>query len=298
VLAALVLLQTLLLLVPWLAVRITFYSPPDPVFNLDHARTARAARWRFDYPGSVGLIVLGTLWIDHEHSIAIAVYLALITRIVAFQAATARRSAPALSGAFPWLLAPVLAWVSVLLAATYLSRQDPNWLGWVIGGLAAFAAPVEVLGFLAMVLRPVVVAAKRLWMIPRLRGRWVASAGDWSICDVRPDQEGVSLSFTAAPVPLPLPSGDPPDFRVWVTYDREWQPEEGRLRPLRLADYPGPGPIKEAMFAATIQGIRAARARLDADLVVVIEEVRIGGDDFFEFITSLVPRGRTRGTSS
>jgi len=297
VLATLVLVQTLLLLVPWLAVRTTFHGPPEPVFNLEHARTARAARWRIDYPGSVGLGVLGALWIGHGHNIVIAVYLALITRIVVFQATNARRSVPALSWAFPWLLAPVLAWASVLLAAFYLSR-DLSWLGWVVGGLQAFVAPTLVLGFLAIMLRPVVVAAKRLWLSRRLQGRWVTSAGGWTVCDARPDQDGVSLAFTAAGGPLPVPRGDPPDFLVWVTYDRDWQPPEGSQRPLRLADYPGLGPIKAAMFAATYQGIRAARARLDGELVVVIEEVRIGGDDFFQFITSLLPGGRTRSTSS
>jgi hypothetical protein len=248
--------------------------------------------------------VLAAFWIDHEYHLLIAGYLAATTRLLVFYANNARRSVPVLSLAFPWLAAPALAAGSVLVLATvYLTGgQQLSWWQWLVAVVAAIGIPVQSLGLVAMLLRPVLITAKRVWLGRRLRGRWVTSAGEWMICDVRasagdarsPQSTAVTLIFTAGASQLPLPDGDPPDFLVEVSYNREWQPPEGSVKSLRLADYPGPGPVKGAMFAAVSSGIRGARARLDEELVVVIEEMRLHGDDFFRFITSLVPTGRVR----
>jgi hypothetical protein len=99
---------------------------------------------------------------------------------------------------------------------------------------------------LAATVAGLVLAQTLLLLIPWLAGRGPSTA--------RPTRwEFGSRSHRACgpsgAVLLPLPTGDPPDFVVEVSYDREWQPPEGSSRSLRLADYPGPGPIKEAMFA-------------------------------------------------
>ena len=306
-LAVLVLAQTLLLLVPWLAVKATFYSPPDPHGNLEHARTARAAEWRIDYPLSIGLVVLGALWIDHQYGVLLAVYLALLTRLLVFQATNSRRSVPVLTLAFPWLLAPVLAWTAVTLAAFHLVPVLSGWLDWVVAVVVSFGVPTQLLGFAAIAFRPVLITGKRWRFRRRLCGRWVGSAGYWTVCDVRAGEVGISpggkgnavlLVFRQTSVDLPFPDGEPPDYLVEVSYDRQWRPPEDRLATLRLADYPGPGPIKAAMFGATGYGIRAARARLDEELVVIVEELRLHGDDFFQFIGQLVPQGRVHGRAA
>ncbi len=297
VLAAFVAGQTVLLSVPWLAVRRTYHSAPNPALHPDHARTARAARWAVDYPASVGLVVLAAVVLPFEHTVVPAVYLALVTRLLVFEGNRARVSAPGLGLVFPWLVAPLLSWVSVLLVVPWLlGAGDASWVMWVVGVAAVFGLPAQALGLLAEAGRAAVAAVRRLVFARRLHGRWVTNDG-WKLCDVRPSPDGVTLAFADTWALLPLPNGEPPDFLVRVVHDRDWQPADGEARSLRLADHPGPGPITEALFAATPEGIRAARARLDDELVVVIQEVRVGGDDFFEFITALRPAGRSRSTA-
>jgi len=295
-LAALVAAQLAILLIPYVVLRRTFYSPPDPDGNLDHAIVARKARWTACWPLTVVLGALGVWWLDTSYDVVLVVYIAVVTRLVSSQARRSARSIPVLTQAFRVLAGPPLAWLAVSQVEQRLAAGPPGMGEWLLGALAALAAPPMLVAVLAALVSPVLLAAKRLRYSRLLHGRWARSAGRWRLCNIWLDFENiVVLVFTDRSVLVPPQSGEGPHFVVRLEYDRQWQPNEAHLAGGRLADYPGPGPIKAVVFGGVgIPGVRGARARLDDELVATIAEVGIGGDDFFMFITSVLPAGRRR----
>lgn len=288
-LAVLVLAQSAILLIPYLWVRRTFYSPPDLHGNLDHAIEARKAQWLGVLPLTVLVFGSGVLWLDSGHDVALMLISVAATCLSGRQASRSVRSIPVLTRWFGVLITPSVALFVATVSATRLASPQ-TWFEWLITGAWVLTGTSFLIIVVAAAVAWPLLLGKRLWYRRLLRGRWVSSAG-WGICDVGKRGDTVVLYFTPRRVMLLAQTGEPPHFVVEVTLDETWSPDPERLSAARLPDYPGPGPITEVMFGSAGPNLRAAAARLDKELHVMISETALGGDDFFQFITSLRPVG-------
>ena len=234
----------------------------------------------------------GVLWLDSGHDVAFMLIVVAATCLSGWQASRSVRSIQVLTRGFGVLITPVAALFVVTVSAARLGSPQTWWEWLVTGAGVLVGTPLLIIVVAAVVARPSLLG-KRLWYGRLLRGRWVFSAW-WGICDMWAHGDVVVLYFTPRTVMLLAQTGEPPHFVVEVTLDETWSPGPEKLSAGRLADYPGPGPITAVMFGSAGRNLRAAAARLDKELHVVVSEMAFGGDDFFQFITSLRPVGRPR----